>query len=372
MPQYRLPEMSIAQMQYNPATFQGVNITPQAPDMNILARSLAQAEERENRAIEQEAKFNENATKLESLVNPSEQEWVKDYISKQQETFQENIKSGNFGAAIRNAIKAGSQLLKRPEAVGRIKNAEAIKSYKETLQKKVDAGLVSSDIAKAWEIDNQNSFKSTDIINDKTGEIIGVNEWKPNWKPVNYVDTPTKIQEIFKGISPERGGSSSTTGKYNDKETTQRGSQKDYQRVTKERFIPVLRERFMEDDAWRNYIIQEQMSAKILLDNVNEQIEKETDPIKLNALKASKKLYEKKAADDDGKIITDPFEFLQHKYKDTINSLPYNYITTGNTNIVNPRRSGNSGSNTKSGQTSSVIKHILDGLDNPEGEQTIG
>lgn len=371
MPKYKLPEMSIAQMQYNPATFQGVSFTPQTSDMNILARSLAQAEERHNKAAEQEAKFNETATKLESLIDPSEQEWVKDYISKQQETFQENIKSGDFGSAIRNAIKSGSQLLKRPEAVGRIKNAEAIKSYKETLQKRVDAGLVSSDIAKAWEIDNQNSFKSTNIIDDKTGEIIGVNEWKPNWKPINYVDSPTKIQEIFKGISPEKKGSSSTKGTYNNKETTQTSNQKDYQGVTKERFISVLKERFMEDDAWRNYIIQEQMSAKILLDNVNEQIEKETDPIKINALKASKKLYEKKATDDNGKIITDPFEFLQDKYKYTIDSLPYNYVSTGYTKVVSPRTNSSSGGRTKTEKTLNVIKGILDGLDNPEGEQTI-
>lgn len=371
MVQYKLPQMSIAQMQYNPATFQGVSITPQTPDMNILARSLAQAEERHEKAINAQAQFNKVATELESLITPAEQEWVRDYINRQSKDFTDAITTGDYGSALRQATIAGSNLLKSPEAVGRIKNAEAIKYYKETLQKKVDAGLVSSDIAKAWEIDNQNSFKSTNIIDDKTGEIIGVNEWKPNWKPVNYVDAPTKIQEIFKGISPEKGGSGSTKSWYDDKETTQKGWQEDYQRVTKERFIPVLQERFMEDDAWRNYIIQEQMSAKILLENVNEQIEKETDPIKLNALKASKKLYEKKATDDDGKIITDPFEFLQHKYKDTIDSLPYNYITTGDTKIVNPRRSGSSGGSTKTKQTPNAIKYILKDLDNPEGEQTI-
>ena len=60
MPKYKLPEMSIAQMQYNPATFQGVSFTPQTSDMNILARSLAQAEERQNKASEkQKAWINE-------------------------------------------------------------------------------------------------------------------------------------------------------------------------------------------------------------------------------------------------------------------------------------------------------------------------
>ena len=98
MPKYRLPEMSIAQMQYTPATFQGVNFTPQVPDMNILARSLAQAEERQNKASEKKSEIDKTLAGLETKLHNDKEnkKWFANYKDNIEKQIQNEVNKGNY------------------------------------------------------------------------------------------------------------------------------------------------------------------------------------------------------------------------------------------------------------------------------------
>ena len=128
MSQYKLPKMSIAQKQYNPATFQGVSFTPQAPDMNILARSLAQAEERHDKAIEKQTAIDIALGDIENELNAVEIPWFNQYKQNIQQQIQNELDNGNYGSAIRVAIKAAGNIKSDTALKGRIKaNKDYIK-----------------------------------------------------------------------------------------------------------------------------------------------------------------------------------------------------------------------------------------------------
>ena len=74
-----IPTMTLKQASLPQNSFVPQVYTPQTPDMSLLANSLAQKEARMEKASAQEAAFNETASKLETLVNPNEKQWVYDY-----------------------------------------------------------------------------------------------------------------------------------------------------------------------------------------------------------------------------------------------------------------------------------------------------
>ena len=116
-----IPKMSLKQATLAQGSFAPIVYTPQTEDLSLLQRSLAQLEARQTSAAEQQAKFNESTAKLQTLVNPEEKQWVYDYINKQSAEFKNSIESGDYGAALRQAAVAGSNLLSTPEAMGRIR-----------------------------------------------------------------------------------------------------------------------------------------------------------------------------------------------------------------------------------------------------------
>ena len=74
-----IPKMSLKQATLAQGSFAPIIYTPQTEDLSLLQRSLAQLEARQTSAAEQQAKFNETAAKLQTLVNPEEKQWVYDY-----------------------------------------------------------------------------------------------------------------------------------------------------------------------------------------------------------------------------------------------------------------------------------------------------
>lgn len=304
-----------------------------------LKRDIATEIAAFNRLGDQIKEANQQAAKTQIdlsnvKLNPAEDGWKHNYEQKIQDKFNTAIAFGDFNSIPQIAKEAATS----KDLIGRAINEGKIDKYEDELHKRVIAGKVDADVEEAWKLDNKPTYKSTDIT-DSDGNIIGVNDWKPYWQVLDKVDSPTKIKEVFDYMSAEKGGKEWQTGTYDEKDETRKGGGRSFDKKTKQRFIPLLRERFIEDSEWRNALIQEQTSANILLKDIEEKLAKETDPDKIKALKAKKEVLLKKAADEDGKIIKDPFDFLQNKYKETINSLPYDYETTNDINITSPRSS---------------------------------
>lgn len=201
MPQYKLPEMSIAQMQYNPATFQGVSFTPQAPDMNILARSLAQAEERHNTAIEKKSEVDKTLAGLEAkLHNDKEtQQWFANYKDNIEKQIQDEVNNGNYGSAIRVATGLAGSIPKDPAIQGRIRAEESYQQEVKTQQERRDRKEISQNTYDWWLASNPYKYQDN---YDSEGNIIGGTEYIAESRPVADINWAAQAQAAFQMITP--------------------------------------------------------------------------------------------------------------------------------------------------------------------------
>ena len=195
----RISQMSLKQATPIQGSFTPIIYTPQTEDLSLLQRSLAQREARQTSASEQQAKFNETAAKLQALVNPEEKQWVYDYINKQSAGFKSSIESGDYGAALRQATVAGSNLLSTPEAMGRIRAQEEYQQEVKTQQARRDRGEISQNTYDWWMTNNPYKYEDT---YDKNGNIIGGSSFVAKSRPVADINWAALAQTAFKMITP--------------------------------------------------------------------------------------------------------------------------------------------------------------------------
>lgn len=242
-----IPTMTLKQATLPQNSFVPQVYTPQTANMSLLANSLAQREARMEKASAQEAAFNETASKLETLVNPNEKQWVYDYLNKQSEGFKNALDAGDYGAAIRQATVAGSNLLKNPEAMGRIQAQEQFKKEQDRQQARVTSGDIKQSTYEWWL--KNNPYKYEDV-KDSNGNIIGGTEYISENTPVKDIDFAAQAIAAFKLLTPykntkvigsERGGSD-----YNDTENTtwSRSSvhSKTIEKISKDQILKVMDE----------------------------------------------------------------------------------------------------------------------------------
>ena len=206
-----IPHMSLKQATLAQGSFTPIVYTPQTEDLSLLQRSLAQIEARQTSTAEQQAKFNETAAKLQALVNPKEKQWVYDYINKQSAGFKNSIESGDYGAALRQATIAGSNLLSTPEVIGRIKAQEQYQQEVKTQQARRDKGEISQNTYDWWMTNNPYKYEDT---YDKNGNIIGGSSFVAESRPVTDINWAAQAQAAFKMITPYKkttGGTNSIT-----------------------------------------------------------------------------------------------------------------------------------------------------------------
>jgi hypothetical protein len=242
-----IPTMSLKQVALPQSNFTPQVYTPQTADMSLLANSLAQREARMEKAAAQEAAFNETASKLETLVNPNEKQWIYDYLNKQSQSFKNAIDAGDYGAAIRQATVAGSNLLKNPEAMGRIQAQEQFKKEQDRQQARVTSGDIKQSTYEWWM--KNNPYKYEDIKDDN-GNIIGGTEYISDNTPVKDIDFAAQAIAAFKLLTPYKNtnvrGSETSNAGYNDTENWSNSSSSktsnSIERVTKEQILGVMDE----------------------------------------------------------------------------------------------------------------------------------
>lgn len=244
---YEIPQMSLKQATLPQSSFTPIVYTPQTEDLNLLQRSLAQLEARQTSAAEQQAKFNETATKLQTLVNPEEKQWVYDYINKQSAGFKNSIESGDYGAALRQATIAGSNLLSTPEAIGRIKAQEEYQQEVKTQQARRDKGEISQNTYDWWMTNNPYKYEDT---YDKNGNIIGGSSFVAKSRPVADINWAAQAQAAFKMITPYKNSksvqssksSSSTTNGNGSSSSNSSGSSHQVEKVSKQDILDNIEE----------------------------------------------------------------------------------------------------------------------------------
>ena len=240
-----IPTMTLKQATLPQNSFVPQVYTPQTADVSLLANSLAQREARMEKASAQEAAFNETASKLETLVNPNEKQWVYDYLNKQSEGFKNALDAGDYGAAVRQATIAGSNLLKNPEAMGRIQAQEQFKKEQDRQQARVTSGDIKQSTYEWWL--NNNPYKYEDV-KDANGNIIGGTQYISETVPVKDIDFAAQAYAAFKLINPYKNtkitGFDNAGQDYNDTENTSWSrsgkTSNSRERITKEQILAVM------------------------------------------------------------------------------------------------------------------------------------
>ena len=242
-----IPTMTLKQATLPQNSFVPQVYTPQTADVSLLANSLAQREARMEKASAQEAAFNETASKLETLVNPNEKQWVYDYLNKQSEGFKNALDAGDYGAAVRQATIAGSNLLKNPEAMGRIQAQEQFKKEQDRQQARVTSGDIKQSTYEWWL--NNNPYKYEDV-KDANGNIIGGTQYISETVPVKDIDFAAQAYAAFKLINPYKNtkitGFDNAGQDYNDTENTSWSrsgkTSNSRERITKDQILTVMDE----------------------------------------------------------------------------------------------------------------------------------
>lgn len=340
MPQYKLPEMSIAQTQYNPATFQGVSFTPQAPDMNILARSLAQAEERHDKAIEKQTAIDIALGDIENELNAVEIPWFNQYKQNIQQQIQNELDNGNYGSAIRVAIKAAGNIKSDTALKGRIK---ANKDYIKKLESVKNNNKINSVTKQRFEAQNLYSYKD---IKDDAGNIIGGTEWKPSWTPVDHYAV-NEIQRLAAQMTPEESKvtentrAGSTLGTLDGKKVSNlsdaelvlgQGSKsryEQYQRKTEKNLRAVVEKLLKEHPEYKASLLQDYEDVKWLYmeaDKKSKDMSLSEEERLYHANEAN--VYFESISDGAGNMIYDPNKYIEQTVFPMMKNMEYNNTVT--------------------------------------------
>lgn len=340
MPQYKLPEMSIAQMQYNPATFQGVSFTPQAPDMNIFARSLTQAEERHDKAIEKQTAIDIALGDIENELNAAEIPWFNEYKQNIQQQIKNELDNGNPGGAVRVAIKAAGNIKSDTALKGRIK---ANKDYLKKLESVKNDNNIESVTKQRFEAQNLYNYED---IKDDAGNIIGGTEWKPSWTPVKHYAV-NEIQRLAAQMTPEESyvyentKSGSTLGTLDGKKVNNlsdaelvlgqgsRSKYEQYQRKTEKNLRAVVEKLLKGHPEYKASLVQDYEDAKWLYMEADKKSRDESLSEEERQDQANKaKVYFEAISDGNGNMIYDPNKYIEQTVFPMMKDMAYNNTVT--------------------------------------------
>lgn len=198
---------------FNPAVFEGTSMEFKPYDYSIYERGLAGLQARMDKAAEQQGAVDEALAKIELNLHPSEREWFAGYKQDIKNQIQGDIDAGNFGTAIRKAIKLGNQAASDSRITGRV---EANAKYQEELKKQKDRlakGDITDDAFSWWLKKNPYTYQDK---YDANGNVVSgtLQEFTPLYDKVDYAGL---TNAAFKLITANKGSSSrdGSTSVYN-------------------------------------------------------------------------------------------------------------------------------------------------------------
>lgn len=344
MPRYRLPELNVAQMQFNPATFQGVGYKPISPDMTILERSLARAEARQKEASEKQSAIDIALGEIEDKLNEAEIPWFTEYKQNIQNQIQQDIDNGNPGSAIRTATRLAGKVANDTQLKERIK-------YNEARNKgiaEVKANNRYDSITKQ-RFEAQNTYNYEDRYNDK-GEVIGGTEWTPTFTPVDHYAV-SDIQRLAAQMTPEeinvteRTTSGSTLGTLDGKKVNNLSSAEvvlgegnntthnEYQRKQEASLRSVVEKLLKEHPEYKASLIQDYENAKWLYSEAKKKANDMSLSEEERQVEASKAdAYFEAISDGAGNIIYDVNKYIEQTVFPMMKNMSYNNVVSKTNN----------------------------------------
>ena len=198
-------KISLGNVAFNPATFQGAVFTPQQENMSLLQHSIDKLDERKEKTDQQTAAIMSaiNNIKLDS----SENNWKRDYVNRIKNKINSAAQFGDYSSALETATRLAGEAVTSPELLGRQRYYEEREKWLEELKNRNARGEIDSDTYNRAVA--QNTYSYSDTYDDK-GNITGGISWNPAFNPVKDLDLGQVMREIKALVTPSSRANQTT------------------------------------------------------------------------------------------------------------------------------------------------------------------
>lgn len=198
-------KISLGNVAFNPATFQGAVFTPQQENMSLLQHSIDKLDERKEKTDQQTAAIMSaiNNVKLDS----SENNWKRNYVNSIKNKINSAAQFGDYSSALETATRLAGEAVTSPELLGRQRYYEEREKWLEELKNRNARGEIDSDTYNRALA--QNTYSYSDTYDDK-GNITGGISWNPAFNPVKDLDLGQVMREIKALVTPSSRANQTT------------------------------------------------------------------------------------------------------------------------------------------------------------------
>lgn len=194
------PTISLKAVNVNPVQFTPSVYEYKPQDFTLLKDSLSKREARMKDAVQQRTAFYTSIGKLKDQMHVSEQSFLEDYARNKEKEIQDNILSGDPGAASRLAISFAGDIFKDPQILGRIEANNQYKKFEEEVKTKHNNDKIGQDTVD-WALAN-NPYNYIDPITDDG--VITKGTWTPNFTPTDDMDWSKTAATAASIIRPDK------------------------------------------------------------------------------------------------------------------------------------------------------------------------
>lgn len=185
-------------LQYAPQ--ESVVVNSSAPDMNLLANSFKQREERKLKALTAQSNMDATFAKIKEQLHNDEEtlNWWSNKESEYKADVTSFIKTGDYGSALEFATQLGAQAVNDGELIARMKTNQQYNEWVNRTKNRTDI----PDITKRRLIqDNKNQYKFTKIY-DANGNVSGGEDWMAAEDAVQHLTQAEIVAKAKSFITP--------------------------------------------------------------------------------------------------------------------------------------------------------------------------
>ena len=191
-------KISLGNVAFNPATFQGAVFTPQQENMSLLQHSIDKLDERKEKTDMQKANIAEAFSKIRDLLPDNEEtnKYITDNQNRIMGTIDSMINLGDYSAALSSARTLASTFMASPEYNARIKEHKQRNIWLESLNRSNVDNYI-----KEYYIDTYKD--KNNFTRDENGNITGTAGWEAPL-PEQGQSATSIIQAAVKATADER------------------------------------------------------------------------------------------------------------------------------------------------------------------------
>lgn len=209
-------KISLGNVAFNPATFQGAVFTPQQENMSLLQHSIDKLDERKEKTDQQTAVIAKALGEIQ--LNEEDSLWKSDYINKIKSKINSAAQFGDYSTALEVATRLAGESIVDPELRGREKANIQYQTWKKNLDDAVSAGRV--DKRTADRLKEENVYRFVPLL-DNSGNTVGFKDWETVGglnggnieTPVNKVSLEALFNEVDKIVAERKGQGTNFTAR---------------------------------------------------------------------------------------------------------------------------------------------------------------